>query len=179
MLDSVIANTALLVPARSLAAAEAKLVTASAALAAAQTEHADILGHIRNLEERRAVIIERRQRGDRRGDDGGSLALIAADIEGLSNMRAEVEAGIESARQPVLAAERAVEAARYVLHRAEDELAEAALVAHAEQLDTAMRQAIGELEVLRRKLNRGTPAWAPSQPLRDELNRLNIQRAWR
>lgn len=86
--------------ARQIAAAVAEHEKSSAALDCALAARARIADRIAALDASRAEIIVRRQRGEVLPDDGGALALNAADREGLAAMTADADTMVSAARGP-------------------------------------------------------------------------------
>lgn len=158
--------------ARALAEAERTLHHASGALASADAARGNIDTRIADLVTQRVAIVARRASGDHWPDDGGQLALIAADIEGLDAMKPDADAVIAAARLPVQTAQNAMGHARAQLARAEAGTTEAALIEHASRLDGLLLETVERLAQQGKALSRARPVWGPSPPLVAALRRL-------
>jgi uncharacterized Ntn-hydrolase superfamily protein len=170
-------NTIMDAAAHAVAEAEHEQVKAAAALLAEQETCAGIEARLAAIESDRAAIVGRRAGGDRRPDDAARLALLDADREGLRALLAEADAAVAAARGPSEQAERVLAAARFQLARCQDAAVEAAVLDHVRALDTAMLNAIAELEAVATRMGRtGRPAWSASSALYLKLRTLAAAR---
>jgi hypothetical protein len=160
--------------------AEAEIAAEGAAAAHREADAHDdrIRAKIAGLDDARRAIGTRRAAGDLRSTDGAELALIAADHEGLTAMRAEHEGALAAARAAAEDAARALDAARFALGREEDRAEERALTEHLDRLDALLRETIVRANWVARRLGRSRPAWAPSRETMDLLHPLHHGRAW-
>jgi hypothetical protein len=169
-------NPVIVATARQIAAAVAQHEKAAVAFEGARAARQRIVDRLGALDAKRAEIIARRQRGEVEPNDGGELALISADQEGLTAMLPDATAIVTAARAPVQAADQAIAAARQGLQQAEDEAAETALAAHAARLDALLLATVEQLGSVHGRLHRTQPAWGPSRTLSEALRRLQLQR---
>ncbi len=156
-----------------IAAATARLDTATVALAEAEKSATNVRARTTALEAERQAIVQRRANGQHEEGDAGRLALIAADLEGLMPLRAEAEAAVTVARQKVEAGEGQSAYARQQFARAEAEAQLAALVEHAQKLDAIMLQTIERITTTAAQIGAtGRPPFAPSVALVQAVRRL-------
>lgn len=164
--------------ARQLAQAEFAAESATSALREAEAARDLVRSRLTDMEGQRRGIGARRAAGDQRDDDGQALALIAADTEALDGILAKKDADLVAARATAEQAVRALDAAHFGLSRLEDQAAERALAERMGQLDTLLREAIGQANDVARRLGRGRPAWSPTPQLMDRLTPLHLGRPW-
>jgi len=144
---------------------------------AATVERRDLVQErIDALTRGRQQIIGRRQAGDQHPDDGASLALIAADLEGLAPMLLDAEAITSDAKERCTAAQAAVRIAEQTLEGIEAFEAETALIAHASRLDQLLLETVRRFNAVRQRIGSGTPKWGPSPALALELRKLQAAR---
>jgi hypothetical protein len=127
----------------------------------------------------RSGIIARRQEGQTEDSDGARLALIDADIEGLTVLLARAKGGLAQILSTIQDATRRVEAARYMIRRLEAENREADLLIYVAALERALLEVLPKLADVRQLLGGGRPRWTPSPALLDGLRRLDLQGGWR
>lgn len=163
--------------AREVAIAEDGRSAAAAALDRAQGEVSAVEQRIASLTARRAAIAERRTAGHVEPDDAGEVALIAADLDGLSNLlreavtvRADAQKAFETAGDVSLRA-------AFSLTAAERDEAEQLLVKHAGELDARMLLVIDELAKIGKVKQHRRPIWGTSAKLRDAIRTLAFQRS--
>jgi hypothetical protein len=162
--------------AQALAAARSRLQKATALHEDATAKRAVIEGRIRSLETSRNEIIGRRQVGDCKVEDGPQLALIAADLEGLTALLGHAEAVVSDVTAPAEEARRALLFAEQHVQFVEDNMTEAALVEHARRLDGLMIQTVERINAIHKRRGSGTPKWGPSRALALELRKLQAAR---
>src|SRR4051794_35619750 len=121
-----------------IAAAEQRAAAATVALATAEVERGNVAARIQALDAARTEIVARRQRGEKRDDDGAVLELAAADREGLLPILAEHEQHVAAAQGLAHNAARTLEAARFAFRRMEAMMAEDALRERLESLSGLM-----------------------------------------
>jgi chromosome segregation ATPase len=173
-----VTSPAITAAAQHLANAEIQAQTATDSHTAAENEVAAIRARHAEMEAQRRAIVERRAAGDQRSDDGATLALLSADIEGLSEILARREADAAATRAAAQTAVRSLQAARANLDRTESQLAEQQLVAHADALADSLERTVAALRDIRSKLGGGRLGWMPKRSLADELRILDLGRAW-
>ena len=169
MLDLTVTDTippAIATAAGFVASATGRLETSSIALAEAVAMERQVRDRIAALTAERQAIVQRRAGGQHDDDDAGRLALIAADLEGLSLIFGEAEAAVTAERAKAEADRRLVDQARAQLARAEDEAALAGLVEHAGKLDTLLTVTLQQIATVAARIGApGRPPFAPSPAL--------------
>jgi len=144
---------------------------------AATVERRDLVQErIDALTRGRQRIIVRRQAGDHHPDDGATLALIAADLEGLAPMLVDAEAIASGANDRCATAQAAVRIAEQTLEGIEAFEAETSLIAHAIRLDQLLLETVRRFNAVRQRIGSGTPKWGPSPALALELRKLQAAR---
>jgi hypothetical protein len=172
-----IANPTITVATRHVAEAQQTSEACANALATAKKHQDKISSRVNELAEQRAGVVARRQTGDTQESDGSTLALIAADSEGLSALAVEAERIVGAALDRVNAARTLLLAAEAGLRRAQDHAEQDALLVHASKLDVLMLQTVCKLNDVSKRLgDQGTPKWGPSQGLALELRKLQALR---
>lgn len=162
-----------------IASLENHLADAKAAVTSAEAARNEVSSLIRDLDAVRGDIIARRQRGEKRDDDGAVLELAAADREGLVSILAEREAALVAVRNPVATISRELEMARIVFARMEGKRIEDALRERLENLSELMVKAIDQMRENRTSLGQhGQLPWVPSRGLMDRLTPLDLGRSW-
>ena len=153
-------------PAQNVATATKRATAADNALISAAEAEMLVVSGLDDLRARHAAIVARRARGETSVDDGGDLALLAADVEGLAPLLAEAQAGTAAARRAVEHARGQAALARSALASVEAAIEHDARVVHAGALDAVLAGALGRLGELRAALGRGgTLPCAPSPEL--------------
>ena len=168
-------NVAIAEAARYVAATKLDMEQASAAREGASAGCDRINQRIAALYGERSEIIARRQREGHLVDDGSRLALITADLEGLTSVLADAEAIVTTARATHQQAQQGRSAAEYQLQSAEDEVLEGALLEHAARLETLLLETIGHLDEVNKRRGDRAPKWA-SRPLYEKLRRQLAER---
>lgn len=149
-----------------VASATARLDAAKAALQAAEKSAAAVRVRVAALGAERAAIIQRRAGGTHEDSDAGSLALIAADLEGLAPLVAEADAAVAEAHNKAAAEEHLVANARAQLERAEAGTQLAALVEHAQRLDVLLTATLAKVAEAAARIGApGRPPYAPTPGL--------------
>jgi chromosome segregation ATPase len=171
-------NPAIAAAAQHLADAELKTQNAIDSHSAAENEVAVVRSRLADLEIQRRAVIQRRAEGDQRSDDGATLALLTADIEGLAGILARREADAAATRAAAQTAVRSLQAARAALERTEHQAVEQQLVAHADGLADSLEKTVAALRDVRSKLGGGRLGWTPKRSLADELRILDLGRPW-
>jgi chromosome segregation ATPase len=128
-------------------------------LAAAEKHRDQIAERISALTNERASIVARRAGDKREAEDGSRLALIAADLEGLTAMQPDAVARVAEAKAAFDLASAAAAAAREEIGRAE------ALALREAIADATKRAGVG-----------GRPPWGASRELRDLLRKVAAER---
>jgi hypothetical protein len=159
-----------------LATARAKTEVTSAEFEQSCEREMQIASRIDILDSKRDQIIGRRQRGDQKPDDGVSLALIAADREGLAPLLRDAKSATAEVRNRCLATQSFVDAAVLALQQVEDQKSEADLIEHARRLDTLLLETVQRFNVVRKRVWGGTAKWGPSKALALELRKLQAER---
>lgn len=163
---------AITVAAGYIATAEARLDSANAEMADAEAMDRQLRGRIAALTDERTSIVQRRAGGRHEYSDAARLALIAADLEGLSSIAAEAEAALAAARSKMEGEQRLAVQARAHLARAEDEATLAALTEHARKLDALLVASLAEARQVYMRLGIGKPPFAPSPALVLEIRKV-------
>jgi chromosome segregation ATPase len=171
-------NPAIAAAAQHLADAEIKAQAATESHSAAENEVAAIRARHAEMEAQRRAVIQRRSEGDQRSDDGATLALLSADIEGLGEILSRREADAAATRAAAQTAVRSLQAARVALERTENQVVEQHLAAHAEALGDSLERTVAALRDVRSKLGGGRLGWRPKRSLADELRILDLGRPW-
>jgi hypothetical protein len=160
--------------AAALAEAKQDSETAAATLAEADDNRAQAASRIAALEADRSAIVAERSAGKLSPDHGSRLALIAADIDGLVEIRTEADAAVTPARVTAQSASSHVAMAQAALDRESDSESLRRFVEHAGKLDALMVATLREIAALTTR--RGARAtWFPSAGLALEIRRLDLQ----
>ena len=151
---------------------------ASAALVEAEAGRTQVEDRIAKLEAERSAILVSRKAGLTNTDDGSRLALLAADIENLNELKAEADAAVAAARVHVQAATGHVNEAQRVLNRERDAELLARLVEHAGKVDAIMLKTIRDIDEVSHRLgvSVGREKWCPSVALAESIWRRNLTR---
>ncbi len=166
--------TAIESTATGLAQAQAKAAKVAEALSAAEGAKKIVQDRIAALEAERAQIIADRKEGADDYSHGPRLAVIAADLEGLREILAEVEAAIGPVKAEADAASAAVAQAQHLLERAEEDALLARLVDHAKVLDRLLHDTVTRINRIAQRRSMRDP-WAPSRALANELRKLDLR----
>lgn len=165
--------TAIKALAAELADEVAEANAAAETLAAAEAHRAQITERVADLSVRREAIVTRRGAGNQQSQDGASLALLQADLEGLQPL-------MEEAAQRVTAAQRvhaghSIHAARLREQIGHEEAlaAREALIKYANDLSIRLLQTVTALDAACRQTGyQGPPIWGAPPVLYTELRRL-------
>lgn len=158
-----------------VAASATRAAAADARLHQAVEAETSARGLIDALAARRVAIVGRRQSGQHDPEDGATLALIAADGEGLAALLAEAKVVTDGARAHEAEGRRALALAREALAQAEAEIEIGAVVAHLGALDSAVVASLGRLNELQAALHRSGLPFIPSVEMAQGLRRLLAQ----
>ncbi len=154
------------------------LVAANAAWQAGERQHAHAIALAARLEAmkgERAGIIARQQEGWHEDGDGARLALIGADIEGITDIVERAKAGLVRNISTIQEAQRKVEAAEYVIDQLKAEDREADQLFYVAAIERAVMEVSPMLADVRQVVGGGRPRWSPSRALLDGLRRLDLQ----
>jgi hypothetical protein len=160
-----------------LAAATLDGSAAIAALTEAEEYQTKIAGRVAELAAQREAITSRRAAGTKEADDGASLALILADLEGLSPLLQEAAQRVAAAQR--VHAEHSARAGglRQQIAQIEGLAARNALVKHADDLSAKLFDTVRALEdACRRTGHSGRPLWGAPQALYQALRGLAAAR---
>ncbi len=146
-------------------------------LSAAEKHRDQIAERISVLTNERAGIVARRAGDKREAEDGSRLALIAADLEGLTAMQPDAVARVTEAKAAFDRASAAAAAAREEIARAEALALHTAIPPELEVLAQKLLAGIRALaDSGKRASVGGRPPWGASRELRDALRALAAQR---
>ena len=150
----------------------------SAALVEAEAARGQVEDRIAKLEAERVAALASRRAGLMNDNDGARLALLAADIENLNELKAEADAAVAAARVHVQAATGHVNEAQRVLNRETDSAMLARLVEHAGKVDAIMLKTIRDIDEVSHRLgvSVGREKWCPSVALAESIWRRNLTR---
>ncbi len=155
-----------------VAEAEAAAAKAGERVREAQARLDQVNERIADLEGKRAGIVARRTAGELQDDDGPTLALLAADLEGLTKLRIDAASALALVQSEHATAQRHVDHARHGLQRAEDRQTYRRLADHATELRRLLLEAIGRTAALEDRLSLSPDAcWSASPQLIDALRR--------
>ncbi len=133
---------------------------------ATEKRHDRLARRVADLAGERGAVVARRVSGQQEADGGGGLALLAADIERLRNLRISANqrgAATQPAQDGVV---REVQDARLMLTQAQDTAVASALTLYLGELDAAMLKALGELDTVVGRVGfNGKPVWGVTRPL--------------
>lgn len=158
--------------AHSVSAAHAVVQRATADLATVHADYQVVADRISAIDADRSAIIARRQHGDSRPGDAGTVELLAADRQGLEAILAEREAEVTKAKAALAAARQALVTAQREMQRSEDEVTHAALKEHASKLDALLLATVTQIGEVRTRLGEQRSSWTPSAALYRELRKL-------
>jgi uncharacterized caspase-like protein len=153
-----------------LAEALAEASAAQQVVDAAEEHRGKIASRIAELSASREAIIGRRRTGAHDVDDGASLALIQADLEGLHSLLPDAAGRVEEASKAYRAASAACATHRAEIARLEAQAAMEATIKYADELATRLLSAIrtirqGEIAAGLQ----GRPQWGAPPELYNEL----------
>ncbi|HUW80506.1 MAG TPA: hypothetical protein VMV54_06370, partial [Acidocella sp.] len=132
-----------------------------------------IAQRIAELSARREVIVTRRGSGAHGPDDGANLALIQADMEGLTGLLPDAVARVAAAEAAYRGDSAACARCREEISRLEAQAHLGALAAHAEALAAKLLETIGGIAVAERQVGKGgPPSWRAPRELYVELRSL-------
>ncbi len=146
-------------------------------LAAAEKHRDQIAERSSALTNERASIVARRAGDKREAEDGSRLALIAADLEGLTAMQPDAVARVAEAKAAFDLASAAAAAAREEIGRAEALALREAIVPQLDELAQKLTAGIRALaDATKRAGVGGRPPWGASRELRDLLRKVAAER---
>ena len=144
---------------------------------AAEEYQSVIAGRIADLSERRANIVARRGAGEKGPEDGASLALIQADLEGLGPILQEAAAKVQEAQR--VHGEHAARASslRVQIAHVEALAARDALIRHADDLSAKLLATVDALASACAETGyQGRPIWGAPPALFTALRKLAAAR---
>jgi hypothetical protein len=152
--------------------------TAAGQVLSAAEKHRDTIAErISALTNERASIVARRAGGRVDGEDGSKLALIGADLDGLTAMQPDAVARVAEAKAAFDLASAAAAAAREEIGRAEALALREAIVPQLEELAQKLTAGIRALaDATKRAGVGGRPPWGSSRELRDLLRKVAAER---
>lgn len=158
------------------AAAEQAQIDAKSALAEAQSEVSSLRERIVGMQAERSGIITRRARGHQEKNDGARLALLEADMEGLSAIVAEAEGRVAMKQRAEAEAAKNLIIANEHLAFERSRITQDALVAHADRLGKLLLASLEALETAQRGPFPPSSTYAPSDALWMRLRKIQAMR---
>jgi hypothetical protein len=146
-------------------------------LEAAEAHRGQIAERISALSTRREAIVCRRTAGTHDMDDGSSLALIQADLDGLRGLLPDAIARVAGAEAAYQASSAACSLCRGEIQRLESQAGLAALVDHAGVLAAKLMDTIRNIAAAEQQAGiSGLPSWGAPKELYLELRALAAKR---
>src|SRR6266404_3617436 len=161
--------------AETVAAAKLQSEQGAAALEAAGAALDKVRARIADLDSERVQIVADRKTGMTTPKHGPRLAEIAADLEGLNEIRAEAVLAHGVARAESTRLSQAVTAAEYVLSNTADHALLGDLKALASDLDRRLVETVNEIAGVGKRLGQNRAQWFPTPELANGVRRLDLE----